>query len=377
MPLIDTPDGHYTHAITTANEGDGNDVVYDNWIVPGKKTPVWDKFSYESKLIPINPPIINPSNPGIVNNKPILIKSGVNPIGMSYWRNINYHERQNILYILLSINDELIIFTIDKLSLTVLSEKGLGIHHTGEGCHFSAINSSKLFVPTDKELYTIDINTGAKSVVWNLLDGNNLWQCHISHDDNIHSATIKDENYNIVKWGAHNNFNGTKYFNIQGDPDECQADKSGKWLIIKEDNYNRIVYIETRAERLITNEEGALGHSDCGFEFAIGENDMSSKPGALDMINFINGSKSNIFSTGIWNMGYVSCTNAPSDFCLVTTPNELIRVWFDGRSKVICPNLTQSQKYEHRPKANLCPLGEYAVWTAFVDGSLNAYLVRL
>jgi len=68
MPLIDTPDGHYTHAVTTKDDpnADGNDVVYDNWIVPGQKTPVWDKFSYEASLgpaLPQSPPPVEP--PGI------------------------------------------------------------------------------------------------------------------------------------------------------------------------------------------------------------------------------------------------------------------------------------------------------------------------
>lgn len=116
----------------------------------------------------------------------------------------------------------------------------------------------------------------------------------------------------------------------------------------------------------------------------IGENDFSNKPGALDFIDLNNLNRINMFSTGIWNMGYVSFTNAKegpieNQFCLVTTPTELWKVQLDGsgRGTLICPNLTESQEYNHRPKANLCPLGEYAIWTSYVGGSLDAYIVRL
>lgn len=53
MPLVDTPETpipRYTHAVTTKNEGDGNDVVYDRWIKYPKWEAVWDKFSYENQL---------------------------------------------------------------------------------------------------------------------------------------------------------------------------------------------------------------------------------------------------------------------------------------------------------------------------------------
>lgn len=402
MPLYDTPEkpiGRYTHAVTTPGEGDGNDVVYDNWIVPGKKIPVWDKFSYEKDTNTVGlpspysspSPIYNPIPPNVESNELMLIARGVNPIGMSYWRNINQHKNQNILQTFLSVNDEITIFTIDKSSLAVLSERQLGIHHTGEGCYFSALNSDILFVPFEHELIKVNIMTGAREIVWTAEGDTNLWQCHSSYDEKIHSASIKNLNYNIIKWGI--NINGNiKYYELRGDPDECQVDKSGKYLFVKENNYNRIITLETGAELIIQNESGALGHSDCGFGCAIGENDYSSRPGALDYIRFYDAMSQNMYSTGIWNMGYVSFSNAKPNIevynqkCLISTPNDLIVVRLDGtgRGIKVCSNLTQitenlsdDEKYKRRAKANLCPNGEFAAWTAFVDGSLNAYVVRV
>jgi hypothetical protein len=308
-----------------------------------------------------------------------LIAEDVNPIGMSYWRNIHLHSGFTYLRIILSRGGNLIMLMINKSDMKLITEIPLNINHTGEGCFFSAIDPNKLFIPFDNALKTLDISTGELKDVW--ISQNKLWQMHSSFNEDVFSATIKDANYNPIAWGVQRN-GIEKSYPFKGNPDECQVDKSGKWLLIKEDNDNRIINLLTDEEYVIKNERGALGHSDCGYECAMGENDYSSNAGALDMIEFPTKKQCPIFSTGIWNMGYVSFTNArpgslESQFCLVTTPSHLVQVYFNGSFQEVCPNLTESQEYNHRPKANLCPLGKYAVWTAFVSGQLNAYLVQL
>lgn len=323
-----------------------------------------------------------PKEPIVLSNTPYsssipkLIALGVNPIGMSYWRNINQHKDSDLLRVFLSVNDSLVEYTISKNNLEVLSERQLGINHTGEGCFYSALWPNILYIPYDDHVGYINTNTFEKGFATDLV-GYKIWQCHSDFTEKIWSMTLKNDNYEIIGWGVWNNGRFTKY-NLKGAPDECQIDKSGQWLLIKENNYNRIIYLPTGVERIISNEGGALGHSDIGFGRAIGENDMSQYGGALDRIDFTNGSILNIYSTGIWNMGYVSWTDAPNVNCLITTPTELILVnTLTKEGKVICPNMSQSDTYESRSKANLCPQGEYAVWTAYVDGSLNAYIVKI
>lgn len=336
---------------------------YLNRIFGGKKKKI-----PTSNTIPIPVPQMN--------NQPQLITEGVNPIGMSYWRNIDNHEGKTVLRVFLSISNELTIFTIDKNTLQVIGMNQIGIYHTGEGCYFSRIWDDILYVPVHAVLYRVNVITGNQEMVWNLSGGSddNLWQCHSSYDETLHSGTIKNSNYDIVAWGLSDG----RRFKLEGVPDECQIDKSGKWLLVKENDYNRIIDLDSGEEKFISNENGALGHSDCGFGYALGENDVSDKPGALDLIEFGNLNRRNLYSTGIWNMGYVSYTNAPGENCLVTTPNELILVSIStGLGRKICDNLTQDQSYENRPKANLCPLGQFAAWTAFVNGKLNAYIVRI
>lgn len=297
-----------------------------------------------------------------------LIAENVNPIGMSYWRNINNHLGSNVLKVVLSRNDNLIVLVINKETLEVVNEVPLGITHTGEGCFFSAIEPNRLFVPFDDSLKMLDIVTGNFDTVWQSQD--KLWQMHASLNERVFSATVKDSNYNVISWAVLINGQEKRY-PIKGEPDECQIDKSGNWLLIKENNYNRIINIQTDEEYIIQNEEGALGHSDCDFERALGENDMSNLPGALDSIDFRSREHTNLYSTGIWNMGYVSVQN---NQILLTTPTSLILV---NEDRKICDHDSEDDSYEHRPKANLCPFGQYAAFTSYVNGQLNAYLVRI
>jgi len=371
-------------------QDDGNFVVYEH---PNNKV-AWSMFSEignrneDNEDIPNNPPSNPNPNPNPPDFNPSLfatIEDNVNPIGMAYWRNINNHRDRNEMYIFLSVDDELILYTVSKSNLAVIGKKSLLIHHTGEGCYFSARDYNILYVTINNTLNRINVETGDRETVWQ--SDYNLWQCHTSYDDKTHSASLKDSNWDIKYWGVYKNGNQKKY-DLHAEPDECQIDMSGKYLTAKETNneklQNRIITLSTNEDRTITNEQGSLGHSDCGFGCMIGENAKSQVPGALDYINLETLHRALMYSTGIWNMGYVSFTNArdwqiEKQKCLVSTPSELISVNLDGsgQGRVVCNNLTQSQEYEDRPKANLCPNGEFAIWTAKVDGRMSAYLVRV
>lgn len=313
---------------------------------------------------------------------PESIAHDVKPIGMSYWRNINYHAGRDTFLVALSVEDNLNTFEISKQTLRVIHQKGLGINHTGEGIYFSATRHDILYVPLNGALYAVNVFTGDQSLIWAARDGEKLWQIHSSYDETVHSASRQNNLYQITGWLVNNKGNIESY-DLAGEPDECQIDKSGQFLIIKEDNYNRIININTDEEHFISNEQGAVGHSDCGFGYVLGENDFSQYAGALDLINLNNQRATLIYSTGIWNMGYVSFTNAKitsiiNQKCLITTPNQLISVKLDGsgQGKIICP-VVESSEYEYRAKANLCPLGEYAIWTELQSGQLVAKVVRI
>lgn len=378
-------DGRYW----AVQQDDSNFVVYRK----SDMTPVWDKWSYEAAngvqpVVPVSPDPqpeeeYHPPSPINVDRTPVLVRSNVNPIGMAYWRNINQHRNQEFLDVILADpNDSLVLLTLAKSNLQVINERRLGIFHTGEGIHFSAHNPYELFVPYHDKLVKFNTVTMKQEVMWEAPAYQHLWQCHVNFTEDVFSASIQDDSWKIIKWGVY--YRGVyKAYELKGSPDECQIDKSGEYLLIKEEDYNRVIRLADGDEKYIMNNEGALGHSDCGFECALGENDMSAFGGALDLIDFSNGLSVNIFHTSVWNMGYFSFSNAkPGDRnrqygVLSSSDNRLIQVKLDGQSRVICDLKTQSQEYENRSKANLCPNGEFAIWTALVNGQRCAYIVRV
>lgn len=309
------------------------------------------------------------------SNTPIRITNDsqqVNPIGMAYWNNINYHAMQPDLNIVLSIADELILLVIDKSNLQIKLRNFLGIHHTGEGIYFSKIQSDILYIPYEKKLVRFNINTRQEEIVWQAWENENFWQCHSSWDDNVHSATIKDSNYVPIRWGVRGK-NYTNFFEIKDAPDECQIDKLGNWLVIKEGNDNRIIDLSDGEERIILNSEGALGHSDCGFGTMVGENDQDGFLTRWDL-NILN--RTQVSNVNQWNMGYVAWSK---EFYLISggVNGSIYKVSPDGKDTFVCHDMNEKSDYMNRTKANLCPLGEYAIWTAWVNGRRDAFLVKL
>lgn len=386
-------------------DGDNNLVIYPmKGEEPDLSKPIWDRHSYEAVRNissdpdfhpnPTRDPIPIPSIDTILLT-PVRVVRGCNPIGMSYWRNINNHRDRDQLYMVLSISDELYLFTLDKRSLLTVNTRPLGIRHTGEGVYFSTTNPVILYVPTDQALVRLDVEDGRQGITWDLGPGRKIWQCHSSYEGNVHSATIKNNDYQIIKWGVYDEVKGREYtFPIEDQPDECQIDQSGKFLLTKQskhlggdrwDEYNKIINLADGSVTIIHDDEGAIGHSDCGFGCAIGEYDKSGQGGTLNRINFVTKEQDELFATGIWNMGYVSFTNARPNVplgeqrCLMSTPDQILSVKLNGGRafRKICDNFSQSTKYEHRVKANLCPLGQFAAFTAFVDGELEAYIVGI
>lgn len=356
--------------------GDAIDRIIRNWrkkpSKPNKPTPI------PIPTEPISDPIISDPISGHMSVVRITRDHhNVSPIGMSYWRNINQHAGSDILEVCLSIDDQLTTFMLEKGSLDVLSERSLGIHHTGEGIHYSRKYSDMLYYGMGKAYNKLNTKTNASEVVWH--SGFNLWQCHMDYEEQTFSGTLKDDNWNIVGWGVNE-----QVFPVKHHPDECQIDKSGKWLCIKETInerlINRFIRVDTGAERIIYTEEGAIGHSDCGFGYILGENSFSNVGGAVDLFDMNTGGRRLVWNSGTWNLGYVSCTNARPDknesFLVSSADGRLILVGMDGSATHIC-DLPITNDYPIRPKANLCPNGEYAIWTDARSGKLDAYIVRI
>ena len=174
----------------------------------------------------------------------------------------------------------------------------------------------------------------------------------------------------------------------------CQIDRSGRWLVIKQGMANRIVDIGTGEERWLEDAEGAVGHSDCGDGILVGEDDRH-EPGALVEWTLTSPQQRRLlFQRQTWDSPGLGHVSVRGDLVLVSAAsrsdapglNELLLVRRDGSRLVrrLAPTLTDldasggGDDYRKMPKANLDPLGRFACWTTNLGGDrLDALLVVL
>src|SRR5262249_15023412 len=117
---------------------------------------------------------------------------------------------------------------------------------TGEGWYFSATQPTTLYVnlPQSPRLQRYDVVSHQLTTVFDVASrpdifGSNryIWQFHSSADDMVHSATLKDgATYADLGCFAYRERTGQVFYYPQKGfrYDECQIDKSGRWLVIKE-----------------------------------------------------------------------------------------------------------------------------------------------
>lgn len=332
----------------------------------------------------------------------------IEPIGYPYWNNINNHEGQpNLLVFVGRTNNSPLLFGVDKNSLEVVLLKELTLNGTAERWYFSKVQPNIIYAElVNSQLIRYDVTNDNIEVVFDLADhgypDHIVWQSYTSYDDNVHSATLKDTSYTPL--GAVIYRESNKYFQFYPARDlfdECQIDKSGKWLVIKEGNYNRIINIDNNSENIITNEQGALGHSDNGFNYMIGEDDMYSEPGAMRLWNFDLLNSKIIYHMTEWDTmaRHISHCNARNEgpdnqTAIISSAhrnnnlsraNEIVRATLNGSldAEVLAPNLTDLNAmpalsdYAKLPKANCDVTGEYIVWSTNMDnGRLDVLLLK-
>lgn len=328
------------------------------------------------------------------------------PVGYGYWRNMNAHRNDDNISVMLALkNLGPCLFSVSKINGNPVFVKALGIIHTGEGLYFSAHKSNILYVNLEHIFYRHNIENGSGEEIYRIDSDKYLWQCHSSFDERVHSATYRDKS-NYMMLGAvvyDENKNSLRYFPRKGDFDECQIDRSGKFLVIKETysdvgESNRIINLETDEEKIISNNDGAVGHSDSGSGYIIGEVDVNNLPNCVESRVLDNLSRSVQYHGTRWStgVGHVSHTNVhnPSFIVIdnasrdveVPRQNEIIQVKLDGSQtfRPLAPNCTDldysggGDDYRKMPKGNLDAYGEYYIWTGNIrSDKLAAFIMRL
>ena len=353
--------------------------------------------------------------------------------GYSYWPNLNCHTGQPALLVLLCVDrqrggDGPSLWAVDKTTDAVTPlgpifppESALS-WATGEGWYWSATEPHILYASDPTHLYRVDMQArlsgGAAQitpVVTSTTPGQILWQWHTAQSGIVHSATVKDaQTYQplgsvVYLEGGEN----TVYdYPARGGYDECQIDKSGAYLLTKDNidgqsGEDNLIYTvgASKDPRVLYDEEGAAGHSDNGFGYMVAADNWNAQPSAFRVWMFDPTEEPQgrlVYSTPTWDaelnhLSHCNATYGPLDTQYVIGSganrvpgprnNEIVAFRLDGSMEVlvVAPVLTNldasgggSDDYAKLPKANCDVTGEYLLWTSNAGTDrLDAFLVKV
>ncbi|HET8720483.1 MAG TPA: hypothetical protein VFM24_00540, partial [Nitrospira sp.] len=229
----------------------------------------------------------------------------VSPVGYSYWRNINNHVGSNEMLIFLGLNRSRggtgpTLFSYDKTSEQVTNRGPLfkAGHRLSSastaGWYFSATRPTTIYINNDSKMLRYDVVSHASEVVFDLADKfgshREVYQMSSSYYDDVHAATLRVEGTDTLL-GCVVYMESTGQFSFYpkaGVFDECQIDRSGRFLMIWEQIDgrngvdNRIIDLATGAEERHLDAPGmaSLGHHDMGFGYAVGHDHYNPLPNA-------------------------------------------------------------------------------------------------
>lgn len=352
----------------------------------------------------------------------------VHYVGYSYWRNTNNHVGENTMLVLVGLKrpqggagPSLIAYNKQTDAVTplgpVFNSNDNMSWSSAAGMYFSGTMPHTLYVAHSSRLRRYNVFSREYDTVFDveILLGSNytIAQAHSSDDDRVHSATLKGGS-NFSDLGCvlyREDLNDLTFFPKQGKFDECQVDKSGEWLVIKENvdgqagEDNRIIKVANLEERLLLDQDGAGGHSDMGHGYMIAANNYDSKANSRVLWKFndypLQGTR--LYHNKDWNIqapAHISHTNALPGVSLQNQfacgssandetsahANEIICFGLTGTEEtlVVAPVMTNLNSsgggnyYNKLPKGNLDVTGKYFIWSSNMSGSrLDVFMVKV
>lgn len=370
------------------------------------------------------PPPYNTRAARITNPQDCAGGDCVQPTGYAYWRNMNNHRGADRILVVVGLDvgrggSGPTLFSYRKSSGRVRKLGPLFTaasplrHDTAEGWYFSAQQRHALYVNDGRRLLRYDVIDKTSQVVFDIrawdATGAYIKQLHSSDDDTVHSATL-------VRGGRHAGCvvydeprDNLTFYPAAGPLDECQLGRSGAWLLIKENTDdrqgvdNRIIALDSGEQATLFDAQGAVGHSDNGHGYMVGEDNWHERPGAVRLWHFDGLLDGQLVYHGLsWDVGTTHITHTNADPRLpaahqyacashlgprtIARANELVCFPLDGSrtTLVVAPTMTDpnaaggNSAYGRAPKANLDPTGRYLFWTSNMGGQrLDAFIVEV
>ena len=343
-------------------------------------------------------------------------------VGYSYWRNMNNHAGSDVILIFLTLDRAKggggpTLFSYNKVTdqVTVVGPLFDASHPltwaTGEGWYWSATRPTILYITSGSSLYRYDVSTRHMDLVADTR--HLLWQQPLYLAD-AREQQRHDSSPGRCATAQHTSRSAASsttrisalfsFFAKTGAYDECQLDKAGRWLVIKEqldDAYdvdNVIVDLLTGQQATLIDQAGAPGHSDTGFGYMVGNDNWYSVPGAVRVWTFAQPFPSSqpgtppqgllVYRTTDWaaDIGNLSHANATPGVASteqfvcggnarreqLPRNNEIVCFRLDGslQAVVVAPVMTDLNApggvddYRKQPKGNLDVTGQYFIWTS-------------
>jgi hypothetical protein len=370
-------------------------------------------------------------------------------VGYSYWRNMNNHIGSADMYIFLGtdrnsggVGPMLLKYNKATDAVTnlgpIFPSSPYG-NSTAEGWYFSGTNRTRLYVyligTPQLRRYDIlqrqfeaapalDLTVCPRPAVCPA-SAAFIIQPHSSDDDRVHSATVQDTSWRRIGCVAYQS--ATQRFQYFAPPtgyalDECHVDKSGLWLMLLEtrpggSRRNRVVDLRRNRITTIDDVNGALGHLDMGFGYAVGADTFNPLPNSTILLKFPVTSTIRPIGPVVhfnkrWDIAaanHVAHGNARSGVSpdaqyacgsnasrVQDMADEIVCFPLDaGRNSdgsldvlVVAQVMTDldaaggrdsdGDDYEQTPKGNLDVSGRYFLWTTNLRGNrLDAFLVKI
>ena len=375
------------------------------------------------------PPPYNTQGIRITNGTDCGGSDCLESVGYSYWSNMNNSAGSDTMLIFLGLSRSKggsgpTLFSYNKVTDVVqvvgplFDAASPYSWSSGEGWYFSATLPTALYLNSGSSLLRYDVVSHQMQTVFDAAprygSDKYIWQVHSSSDDRVHSATLRSSaNYEMLGCLAYReDTRQFSYFPRNGDLDECQIDKSGRWLVIKENvdglygEDNRIVDLQSGVETVLLDQNGAAGHSDNGYGNMVYSDNWHSLPNAVRVFEFgTDPLRSPLVHHNMdWSVAapaHVSYANAKPGTPLgqqyacgsganrvnSSRANEIICFRLDTSLDVlvVAPVMTNldasgggSEVYSKLPKGNLDPTGQYLIWTSNMGGSRqDAFVVKV
>jgi hypothetical protein len=371
-------------------------------------------------------------------------------VGYSNWRNINNHQTSAEMLIVLGTDVNRggqgpILIRYDKVNDQVQPPDPLFAAgdpyrlSTAEGWYFSGTLTTRLYthIVGGTQLRRFDVVARQFETVPALdldqcprprvcpADAAFITQPHSSDDDLVHSATVQTADWQRVGCVVHRSAAGR--FDYFATPagyrfDECHVDKSGRWVVMVESSAagsrrNRVVDLRNGRITTIDDVNGALGHLDMGFGYAVGADTFNPLPNATILLKFPVRSTERPIGPVVhfnkrWDMAaanHLAHGNArpgvapESQYACGSNGSRVP----DMADEIICFPLDANRNadgsldvlvvgqvmtdldapggadvdgddYEQLPKGNLDVTGRYFIWTTNLGGNrLDAFLVKI